>query len=159
MSNRLLLFGRGRFSRPSFDRRRRTHHFPQRGEPLHHCRIPPRRAQGADSLDGKIRGSSGFAEKFASQGPQDSKGRSLRQFDLERRLMRYPCSYMIYSEAFDSLPAEAKDAIYQRMWSVLSGKVSGGKYARLSPADRRAVVEILRETKKGMPDYYGTAAE
>jgi hypothetical protein len=110
-------------------------------------------------LDGKIRGSSGFAEKFASQGPQDSKGRSLRQFDLERRLMRYPCSYMIYSEAFDSLPAEAKDAIYQRMWSVLSGKVSGGKYARLSPADRRAVVEILRETKKGLPDYYGTAAE
>ena len=82
-------------------------------------------------LDGKIRGSSGFAEKFASQGPQDSKGRSLRQFDLERRLMRYPCSYMIYSEAFDSLPAEAKDAIYQRMWSVLSGKVSGGKYDQI----------------------------
>jgi len=104
-------------------------------------------------LGGKIRGNSGFAEKFAAQGPKDSKGRSLRQFDLENRLMRYPCSYMIYSEAFDGLPVEAKDAIYQRLWAVLSGKLSGGKYARLSPADRETVLQILKETKKGLPKY------
>ncbi len=109
-------------------------------------------------LGAKIRGNSGFAEVFAAQGPQDSKGRSLRQFDLERRLMRYPCSYMIYSEAFASLPAEAKNAIYLRMWSVLSGKVAGGKYDRLSRMDRKAVVEILRDTKKDLPDYF-TAVE
>ena len=68
--------------------------------------------------------------------------------------MRYPCSYMIYSEAFDALPPEAKDAIYQRLYMVLSGAVPGAKYARLSRADRQAVLEILRETKKGLPDYF-----
>ena len=62
--------------------------------------------------NGKIRGSSGFAEEFSARGPRDSQGRSLRQFDLQRRLMRYPCSYMIYSEAFDALPDEARGAIY-----------------------------------------------
>ena len=77
----------------------------------------------------------------------------MRQLDLEKRLLRYPCSYMIYTEAFDSLPAEAKAAIYQRMWRILSGQEKDAKYAR-SLADRQAVVEILRETKKGLPDYF-----
>jgi hypothetical protein len=98
--------------------------------------------------------SSGFRTKFAAQGPHDSKGRSLRDLDLQRRLLRYPCSYMIYSEAFESLPAEAKSAIYQRMWQVLSGSLNEKKYARLSFTDRSAIVEILRDTKRGLPDYF-----
>jgi hypothetical protein len=110
-------------------------------------------------LAGKIRGSSGYAETFAAQGPRDSHGRSLREFDLDRRLMRYPCSYMIYSDAFDNLPSEARDAMYQRLWMVLSGKGRAAKYARLSLEDRRAVVEILRDTKPGLPDYFRSVAE
>jgi hypothetical protein len=102
----------------------------------------------------KIRGASGFAEKFAGLGPRDSHGRSLRQFDLEYRLMRYPCSYMIYADAFDGLPAEARNAIYARMWKILSGKATGKKYARLTLADRRAIVEILRETRQNLPVYF-----
>ncbi len=102
----------------------------------------------------KIRGSSGFAEKFAALGPSDSKGRSLRQFDLDQRLMRYPCSYMIYSNAFDALPDSAKNLVYRRLWKVLSGDDKDQRYARLSAADRRAIVEILRSTKKDLPDYF-----
>ena len=66
--------------------------------------------------------------------------------------MRYPCSYMIYSEAFDSLPVEAKEAIYKRMWQILSGQESGQKYARVSLADRQAIVEILRDSKPDLPE-------
>ncbi len=102
----------------------------------------------------KVRGTSGFAENFADRGPRDSRGRSLRQFDLESRLMRYPCSYMIYSDAFDHLPAEARSAIYQRLWRVLSGEEKEPRYARLSAADRKSIVEILRDTKKDLPDYF-----
>lgn len=105
-------------------------------------------------LPGKVRSTSGFPDRFAALGPFDSRGRSLRQLDLDKRLMRYPCSYMIYTEAFDSLPAPAKDAIYKRMWRVLSGDEKDSKYARLSFAERQAIVEILRETKKGLPEYF-----
>jgi hypothetical protein len=108
-------------------------------------------------LANAIHGTSGFAEKFSAEGPHDNHGRSLRQLDLERRLMRYPCSYMIYSEAFDALPTEARQAVYDRMWQILSGKDTSSRYARFSLADRRAVVEILRETKKGLPDYFQQA--
>ena len=56
-------------------------------------------------LKNRIEGKSGFAEKFVAASPSDDKGRSLRQLDLEHRLMRYPCSYMIYSPAFDAIPS------------------------------------------------------
>jgi hypothetical protein len=103
-----------------------------------------------------VQGSSPFTQEFAKRGPRDSKGRSLRDFDLTKRLFRYPCSYLIYTEAFDALPADARAMVYERLWEILSGKESDKVYYVLSVADRRAIVEILRETKKGLPDYFQT---
>ncbi len=105
-------------------------------------------------MSSRIQGTAGFAEKFSSEGPTDRRGRSLRQFDLRQRLMRYPCSYMIYSDAFDALPDEAKSAVYERMWKILSGGEKEKKYGKLTFADRKAIVEILRDTKKRLPDYF-----
>jgi hypothetical protein len=105
-------------------------------------------------LPGGITGTSGFAEKFAAEGPYDARGRSLRQFDLVKRLMKYPCSYMVYTAAFDGLPDVAKGEVYRRMWEILSGKDKKPSYARLSTADRQAIVEILRDTKKDLPSYF-----
>ena len=99
----------------------------------------------------KIEGTSGFADEFGGQGPRDTKGRSLRQLDLTTRLLRYPCSYLIYSAQFERLPPEAKAAIYERMWTILSGADTDARYRHLSAADRRAIVEILRETKPDLP--------
>jgi hypothetical protein len=105
-------------------------------------------------LPGPISGPTAFAKNFASRGPRDSKGRSLRDLDLERRLLKYPCSYLIYSEPFDGLPPAAKAAVYRRMWDVLSGRETGDRYSTLSRADRTAIIEILRETKTDLPDYW-----
>jgi hypothetical protein len=107
-----------------------------------------------EPLRAPVHGTSGFAEKFSAQGPKDSKGRSLHALDLQTHLLKYPCSYMIYTEAFDALPPAAKDAVYSRMWEILSGKETGKRYARLKPADRTAILEILRETKPGLPAYF-----
>jgi hypothetical protein len=106
-------------------------------------------------LTGRIRGSSGFTERFAAAGPRDAKGRSLHELDLSRRLMKYPCSYLIYSDAFDGLPPAARDPIYRRMWAVLSGEERGEPYRTALPlVDRQAIVEILMDTKKDLPDYF-----
>jgi hypothetical protein len=105
-------------------------------------------------LAGRVQGTSGFAEYFSALGPRDSSGRSLRQLDLTTRLMRYPCSYMIYAPAFDALPPVAKEAVYTRLWEVLSGQDHAKQYARLSAADRRAIIEILRGTKTDLPALF-----
>ncbi len=102
----------------------------------------------------RIEGTSGFAERFTALGPSDGRGRSLRELQLEGRLMRYPLSYTIYSPAFDGLPQEARDAIYRRLWAVLAGSVDDPRYMHLLPADREAMIEILVATKPGLPGYF-----
>ena len=107
------------------------------------------------SLAGPVKGQAGYAEWFAAQGPRDGKGRSLREFDLTRRLFKYPCSYLIYSEAFDNLPPNAKRAVYERLWALLSGKAAPARGQRaIAPADRQAIVDILRETKPDLPEFF-----
>ena len=107
-----------------------------------------------EPLRAPVRGSAGFAEKFSAQGPKDSKGRTLHALDLQTHLLKYPCSYLIYSEAFDALLPAAKEAVYTRMWQVLSGAETNRRYQRLKPADRTAILEILRETKSDLPAYF-----
>src|SRR5262245_11635019 len=79
-------------------------------------------------LPERVRGGSGFAERFSAIGPRDRQGRSLHELDLNRRIMKYPCSYLIYSPAFDALPPRAKDPIYARMWQILSGEERDERY-------------------------------
>jgi hypothetical protein len=110
------------------------------------------------SLHGPVEGVSTFTKSFPMRGPRDRHGRSLRDFDLNRRLFRYPLSYMIYSETFDSLPDAIRERVYQRLYDVLSGRDQSDKFKRLSAGDRQAVLEILRETKPGLPAYFKTGA-
>ncbi len=97
---------------------------------------------------------SAFAREFAARGLRDSRGRSLRDFDLATRTFLYPCSYLIYSDAFDALPGPAKEYVYHRLLEVLSGKDDSGDFDALSDADRRAILEILLETKPGLPQEW-----
>ncbi|HTU91524.1 MAG TPA: hypothetical protein VMF69_15685 [Gemmataceae bacterium] len=120
------------------------------GEPVVRYMLYGEEAQLTDL----IKGTSGFAEEFAKQGPRDSKGRSLRDLDLKRRLFAYPCSYVIYSEAFDSLPPPVMDYVLRRLWETLSGKDTSKEFAHLSAADRRAILEILCATKKSVSVHF-----
>jgi hypothetical protein len=97
----------------------------------------------------------GFAESLLSRAPKDRRGRSLADLDLTTRLMRYPCSYLVYSAAFDGLPAAAKAIVYQRLFEVLSGRDEDAKYAHLSAEDKRDTLEILRDTKPDLPSAFG----
>jgi hypothetical protein len=101
-------------------------------------------------LEDPVKGVSTFTTTFPQRGPHDKHGRSLRDFDLRKRLFRYPLSYMIYSEIFDALPAIARDRVYQRLHDVLSGKDQSPKFTHLSSDDRQAILEILRETKSNI---------
>ena len=101
-----------------------------------------------------VRGVSEFTRTFAERGPRDKQGRSLRDFDLRTRMFRYPLSFMIYSEFFDAMPQAAKDAVYRRLYDVLTGAEGSTHFDRLSAEDRRALLEILRDTKPGLPEYW-----
>jgi hypothetical protein len=102
------------------------------------------------ALTEPIRGTTRFADDFAARGPRDKRGRSLRDFDLTRRVFKYPLSYLIYSPAFDALPGEVKTYVSRRMGEILSGGPAGREFPGLSAADRMAIVEILKDTKPNL---------
>lgn len=105
-------------------------------------------------LEAPVRGTSAFTREFTAAGPKDRAGRSLRDLDLNRRMFRYPCSFLIYSEAFDALPKPALDRFYRRLWEVLTGKDTDAAFATLSRSDREAILSILRQTKPDLPGYW-----
>ncbi|HEX7859619.1 MAG TPA: hypothetical protein VF773_04790 [Verrucomicrobiae bacterium] len=109
-------------------------------------------------LTAKVSGSSSFQRDFEKLAVRDSKGRSLRDFDLAVRMFKYPCSYLIYSEAFNALPSAVKEKVYAKMFNVLTSKDSSEAYNSLSNEDRRAILEILAETKSDLPSAWKTAA-
>lgn len=98
---------------------------------------------GEAPLTGPMKGTSGFAEEFAAAGHRDTAGRSLRDFDLTRRMFRHPCSYLIESAAFRALPPEMKDYLGTRLGSILAGEDTSGKFAHLSADDRVAIRDLL----------------
>lgn len=104
-------------------------------------------------LTDEIKGTSKFAEEYQKAGRRDAKGRSLRDLDLKRRLLKYPCSPLIYSRSFDALPDVSKQYLYRRMAEILNGRDSDRRFAKLSPEDRSAIREILIETKPDLKRY------
>jgi hypothetical protein len=104
-----------------------------------------------------ITGTTSFAAQFAtraSKAQKDKQGRRLRQLDLTRRLLRYPCSYLIYSDSFNALPSEAKSYLYTRLHQVLEGQENtenNKKFSHLTPQDKKNIHEILLATK---PEYH-----
>jgi len=105
-----------------------------------------------------VEGAGAFTKTFPLRGLRDRRGRSLRDFDLNTRLFRYPLSYMIYSAAFDALPDAVRERVYRRLYGVLTGQDRSAKFAGLSAEDRRGILEILGETKANLPKWWGGAA-
>jgi len=105
-------------------------------------------------LSDPIEGNPEYIRHFTSLGIKDSKGRSFRDLDLKTRTFKYPCSFLIYSPAFDAMAEPIKEVVLQKLHDILTGKNTEEQFARVGAEDRKAILEILRETKPNLPDYW-----
>ena len=101
-----------------------------------------------------ITGVSTFTATFPRRGPHDARGRSLRDFDLQTRLFRYPLSYLIYSRTFDGLPDGVRGRVYERLHEVLTGADESPRFRHLQEPARRAILQIVAETKANRPPFW-----
>lgn len=97
-------------------------------------------------LGAPVSGSTEYAENFVKRGPADSKGRSLRDFDLQTRTFRYPLSYLVYSDAIAALADPVRDHLFGRIRAVLENAPGAPEYPHLSADQRSAILGILQET-------------
>ncbi len=105
-------------------------------------------------LDDNIKGDPEFITDFQLRDPRDDRGRSLREFDLTSRIFKYPCSYMIYSDAFQSLPRKTKRSVYKRLWLILVNEDTDSAFQALAEDSKKAILEILADTAPDLPKYW-----
>jgi hypothetical protein len=105
-------------------------------------------------LTAPIEGNPQFVRDFTASAIRDSKGRSLRDLDLQTRMFKHRCSFLIYSDAFDAMAEPIRAVVLQKLYDILTGKVKEEQFANLTTAERETVLEILRETKPNLPDYW-----
>ena len=98
------------------------------------------------SLESPIKGNAEFAKQFLARANKDKSGRSLRDFDLKKRMFKYPCSYLIHTKSFKALPKPILNRVRQRMIEVLTGKDNSEPFEHLSETDRKNILAILGDT-------------
>jgi hypothetical protein len=106
---------------------------------------------------GGIQGVGGFANAFNPARKAQSGQPSLRQLDLEQRLFRYRCSYLIQSTTFDRLQPTLRRRVLQRLWHVLTDPVADPRYDYLESAERDTIRQILTTTLRNLPPSWRDA--
>lgn len=100
---------------------------------------------------GGVRGDPTFKKDFMSSSLSDEKGQSLKDFELQTRLFRHRCSYMIYSTVFKGLPGVMKERVYRLMKEALKPVSTTTEFAYLPVSERLAIRSILKATLSDLP--------
>ena len=103
-------------------------------------------------LTSPVQGNSEFQKVFEASGKRDRRGRSLRQLDLEKRLFKYPCSFLIQSDSYRGMPEDMREYVESRLADILTGRDGSGQFEHLSQSDRKAILEILSNVLPGFDE-------
>jgi hypothetical protein len=103
------------------------------------------------AVPGGIEGGPAFQSAFSENRVKSEDGRSLKDFRLYERLMKYRCSHLIYSEAFAHLPDEIRTIILDTLRGILTEPDSWPDFAHLGDSEREHILEILTETLPDLP--------
>jgi len=99
---------------------------------------------------GGIKPDPAYQADFLANRRRNAEGASLKDLDLETRMFKYRCSYMIYSPAFQGLPSLLKVRIYSLMKKALSAEGASG-FAYLATSEKRTIRSILKSTLDDLP--------
>lgn len=101
-----------------------------------------------------IQGHGKYRVDFMANKRVSRSGKSLKDLDLKDRFLKYRLSYMIYSNAFEGLQKALKDEFYTQLWIILTEPEGVKGYKHLSEEEKAAIIEIVADTKKGLPKIW-----
>jgi hypothetical protein len=93
-----------------------------------------------------VEGDVAFQDAFSERYPRTKDGKSLADFQLQERIFKLRCSYMVYSQPFQDLPPRVKGAVMARLKVRLSGPEAA---EWLKEGERGKIAAILAETLEG----------
>ena len=122
----------------------------QRAEVERHAKELVRYILFADEAklpEGGIKGDAAFREDFLRNRKVSKSGASLKDFDLQRRMFKYPCSYMIYSPVFEALPEVVRSRVLEQLRRALN--TEDRSFDHITVNEKATIAQILSETLTG----------
>jgi hypothetical protein len=107
-------------------------------------------------LPAGVEGDPAFQEAFQINTRESTDGRSLKDFRLYERLMKYRCTHLIYSEAFSHLPDEMRTLILEKLHGILTEPSAWPDFAHLSESEREHILQILKDTMTDLPEVWSS---
>lgn len=101
---------------------------------------------------GGIRVDPQYREDFLADRREAANGLSLKDLDLETRLFKHRCSYLIYSDVFEATSDLFKQQVYESLGEAISTEKRDPDFAYLPDAEKKAIRDILRETLSDLPE-------
>lgn len=102
-------------------------------------------------LPSGVEGDAAYQADFLRTRRATAGGASLKDFDLQTRLFKHRCSYMIYGPVFVGLTSELKQRVYQRLSEALSLKKPDKEFAYLPAPEKKVIRGILKATLTDLP--------
>lgn len=93
-----------------------------------------------------VSGSDAFQQAFSAAVPRGKSGDSLADFQLNSRLFKNRCSFMIYSPAFQHLPTSIKSRVIGKLKAVFDATEPHDAYPEIKLSERHRTAQILRDT-------------
>lgn len=103
---------------------------------------------------GGVGGDETYKQDFRRNRRATAGGLSLKDFELQTRLFKHRCSYMIYSPVFTGLPPEMKQRVYAKLGQALSLTDTNPDFAHLQLAEKRTIRDILKATLTDLPEVW-----
>lgn len=100
----------------------------------------------ADQGEDGAEGDADFQKEFEASIPHTKDRESLADFQLNGHLFKHRCSYMIYSEAFRTLPEPVKTRVMAGLKKILTAPNSDDAHPEMKLPERRKIAKILAET-------------
>ena len=93
-----------------------------------------------------------YREDFLADRKEASNGISLKDLDLETRLFKHRCSYLIYGDVFQATSDLFRQQVYEVLGEAISIETPDPDFAYLSVAEKKAIRSILQETLSDLPE-------
>jgi hypothetical protein len=100
---------------------------------------------------GGVAGDPAFKADFLRDRRVAGGTASLKDFELQTRIFKYRCSYLIYGNLFQNLPAEIKTRVYRHLAKAIDENASDADFKYLPALEKRAIHSILKATLKDFP--------
>ena len=105
-------------------------------------------------LPSRMAGDENFVHDFLAKKKAAANGASLRDLDLQTRLFKRRCSYMIYSSIWDGMHPLFKQSVEAKLWAALQENPTDKEFAYLPANEKREIRQIIKETKTGLPVWW-----